>query len=118
MMTFKYKMGLFITLVAISLVSCHSGNTKTKIKTAEEKCMAKGGDWRMLTRGFMGCNMTYSDGEKQCNDATQCKSNVCLWDIRTTELSKHCAASTLEVIHAGCTGGKVVNGKQVALGCS
>ena len=114
-MTPKYSIGIFIALVAISLVSCHSSNTKAK--TAEEKCAAKGGDWRMLTRGVMGCNMTYNDGQKQCSDGTQCKSNVCLWDIRTTKLSKHCAASTIEVIHAGCTGGKVVNGKHVALGC-
>ena len=115
MMSLKYIIGIFAAFVAIGLVACNSSNTKAK--TPEEKCAVKGGEWKMLTRGVMGCNMTYNDGQKKCNDGTQCKSNVCLWDTRTTKLSKHCAATTIEVIHAGCTGCKVVKGMQVPLGC-
>lgn len=114
-MTLNYIIGVSIALLVINLSSCNSSNTKPK--TAEEKCVEKKGEWKMLTRGVIGCNITYNDGKKSCTDGTQCKSNVCLWDKRTTELSKHCAASTIEVIHAGCTGGKIVKGQPVALGC-
>lgn len=85
--------------------------------TPEAQCLADGGEWRRLTRGGSPtCNQKFSDAGKACSDGAACESNTCLAP-RETGAAAQCAATTSAVIHAGCTGGKMVNGKVMPLGC-
>ena len=110
--------------IVISLSSCITAPTTTSstevnppAMTAEAKCTTDGGEWRPLTRGEKPtCNQKFSDAGKGCNDGTACTSNTCLAPREANGVAQ-CAATTSAVIHAGCTGGKMVNGTVVPVGC-
>ena len=85
--------------------------------TPEAECIANNGEWKRLTRGGSPtCNEKFADGGKACNDGATCQSSTCLAP-RDSQGPAQCASTTSAVIHAGCTGGKMVNGKVVPVGC-
>lgn len=120
-MRFNTMLTPILLTIIIPLSSCSTPITPTKINlptmTTEAQCIAGGGEWKRLTRGGKpSCNQTFSDAGKACNDGTVCESNTCLAPRDTTGAAQ-CAATTSAVIHAGCTGGKMVNGKVMPAGC-
>ncbi|WP_020559492.1 carboxypeptidase regulatory-like domain-containing protein [Thiofilum flexile] len=44
----------------------------------EVQCIKAKGEWGWLSTKVIGCNFQYSDANKRCTDAKQCKGNMCL----------------------------------------
>ena len=70
----------------------------------QQKCQAQGGKWENLSRGVVGCNLSYQDAGRLCTDGKQCSSQVCLAKDRNPRASEgQCAANTFAIIN-GCMG--------------
>ena len=70
----------------------------------QQKCTAQGGKWENLSRGVVGCNLSYKDAGRLCTDGNQCSSKVCLAKDRNPRASEGwCAANTFSIIN-GCLG--------------
>jgi hypothetical protein len=70
----------------------------------QQKCQAQGGKWENLSRGVVGCNLSYKDAGRLCTDGKQCSSQVCLAKDRNPRaIEGFCAANTAAVIN-GCLG--------------
>lgn len=78
---------------------------KPPVKPSEQqKCVAQGGKWENLSRGVVGCNLSYKDAGRLCTDGKQCSSQVCLAKDRNPRASEgQCAANTFSIIN-GCMG--------------
>jgi len=74
---FKAKCGKGIKLRAGQL-NRHNVALESSRDLEKRQCLAAGGTWGFITRGFKGCNYTYTDGGKQCTDGRQCQSGACL----------------------------------------
>jgi hypothetical protein len=79
--------------------------TSTPAKPNEQqKCQAQGGKWENLSRGVVGCNLSYKDAGRLCTDGKQCSSQVCLAKDRNPRAFEgFCAANTAAIIN-GCLG--------------
>ena len=94
----------------------HNIALKSKQDTQQQKCVAAGGSWGFITRGFKGCNYTYSDGGKTCTDNKQCKSRACLASGRDHSVtSGACATTTSNAINS-CNG-VIRNGRWFPKAC-
>ncbi|MFZ1386765.1 MAG: carboxypeptidase-like regulatory domain-containing protein [Thiolinea sp.] len=70
----------------------------------QQKCAAQGGKWENLSRGVVGCNLSYKDAGRLCTDGNQCSSKVCLAKDRNPRVSEgSCAANTFSITN-GCMG--------------
>lgn len=78
---------------------------KPPVKPSEQqKCAAQGGKWENLSRGIVGCNLSYKDAGRLCTDGKQCSSQVCLAKDHNPRASEgQCAANTFSIIN-GCMG--------------
>lgn len=78
--------------------------------TKQQQCQAQGGKWEMISRGVMGCKISYKDGGKSCTDAKQCISGTCLAKERDPKAIKGaCAVDSASVINS-CMG-EIKNGR-------
>lgn len=70
----------------------------------QQKCQAQGGKWESLSRGVVGCNLSYKDAGRLCTDGKQCSSQLCLAKDRNPRaVEGFCAANTAAIIN-GCLG--------------
>ena len=80
----------------------------------QRQCLAAGGSWGYITRGFKGCNYTYTDGGKTCNDGAQCQSGACLARSRGAT-SGFCATSSSN--RTNSCGGTIRNSRWFPKAC-
>lgn len=94
----------------------------------QQQCLQQGGMWGALTAKAMGCNLTFKDAGKTCNDGEQCMGKVCFnyWQRARIRgrLNGQCATDSFQVLHNRNSGvggilnrisGKIVKGKVLPL---
>ncbi|WP_020394803.1 carboxypeptidase-like regulatory domain-containing protein [Thiolinea disciformis] len=70
----------------------------------QQQCQVQGGKWERISRGVIGCNLTYKDGGRLCTDSKQCASGVCLAKDRNLRATEgQCANNTFSILN-NCNG--------------
>ena len=77
---------------------------ESKRDNKQQQCVAAGGSWEFITRGFKGCNYTYSDGDKACTDSRQCQSGACLATSTDRNATSGICPATTANKNSSCNG--------------
>lgn len=100
---YKATCGKGITLRAGQL-NRHNIALESNRDTKQQQCIAAGGSWGYITRGFKGCNYTYSDGGKVCTDSRQCQSGACLATSTDRNATSGICPATTSNKNSSCNG--------------
>jgi len=82
----------------------HNIALESKQASKQQQCIAAGGSWGYITRGFKGCNYAYSDGGKACTDSRQCQSGACLATSRDKSATSGICPATTSNKNSSCNG--------------
>ncbi|HLP79906.1 MAG TPA: hypothetical protein VK158_04685 [Acidobacteriota bacterium] len=83
-----------VILIILLVTGCVDQSKKNVTQDPQELCATNGGEWKNInvytpTEQF-ACVYTYDDANKECTDASQCKSNYCKASSQSNPTSGTC----------------------------